>query len=303
MDKSQIITSFVLNRPEAVGIYGYGSGVFKQEGYSEAEKPQIDIIFLVDDLKEWHYENMEKNPNDYSMLGKLHIYRSSIDKLKGNNKITYYSHIYENGYRFKYGVMEEVDFLSSLNSWGNFFIAGRFQKPVLKIKGNEIEDKAIDYNRKQAMLVAAMLSGNKVTKQEFYKNICALSYNGALRMQIAENPHKVENIVNGCYDRFKNLYKFDVDYIKEIDSETIQINHMKAVRHANELPIGLLVYLYTEGYDITNIFDLRTGINYYLSEHNKREELSQSIDTFKTNGIVRSTPYLFAKVKKRVIGK
>ena len=133
MNKKEIITSFVDARPAVVGAYGYGSGVFRQAGYEEEDIPQIDLIFLVDNLKEWHKENMKYNRDDYSLLGRIHVNVSSLKRLKGSNGITYYSQIFENGYRFKYGVMEEQDFLLFLNSWENFFIAGRFHKPILQI--------------------------------------------------------------------------------------------------------------------------------------------------------------------------
>ena len=303
MDKKNVITSFVKNRPESLGAYGYGSGVFRQSGYGIKDDPQIDLIFLVEDLKDWHLENMRVNKDDYSLLGKLYVNVSSLKRLKGRNRITYYSQIYENGYRFKYGVMEEEDFLSFLDSWDNFFIAGRFQKPVLQIKGTEKEEEAIKKNKRQALLVAALMSPAKLSKVDFYKILCSLSYNGTLRMYVAENPHKVDNIVTGSYDRLNELYDLDVDFIKELDNDMIEIDHMMAIRHIKELPIGLLKYLYENNCDFLNIISIREGINNYLSIHNKIEEINQTIDSIKTNGIVRSAPYLLAKVKKRVMGK
>ena len=56
-------------------MYGYGSGVFKQ---ASSVKPLTDVIFVVDDLKGWHMENMKMNPSDYSLIGRLYINRSSI---------------------------------------------------------------------------------------------------------------------------------------------------------------------------------------------------------------------------------
>ena len=37
--------------------------------------------------------------------------------------------------------------------------------------------------------------------------ITGLSYSGDIRTWFAENPHKVENIVAGNYDFFRQLYK------------------------------------------------------------------------------------------------
>ena len=59
------VINFVKNRPEVVAAYGYGSGIFKQSGYTSKDKPQIDLILVVDDLKKWHKENMKANPKDF----------------------------------------------------------------------------------------------------------------------------------------------------------------------------------------------------------------------------------------------
>lgn len=300
MDKNSVIQAFVDNRPEALGAYGYGSGVFKQVGYDSSDKPQIDLIFLVDDLRAWHLENMETNRDDYTFSGRVFINFSNVKKLKGNNRITYYSHIQENGYRFKYGVMEEEDFLSFLESWDNFFIAGRFHKPVMQIKSNEREIEAINKNKEQALLVAAILAPSVISKKNFFKIICNLSYAGSPRMKVAENPNKVNNIVDGCYEKLARIYSLNNDYISEFKDGYVHISHSKALSHVFELPLGLLSYLIDNGYDVTNVFHVRKGIVKYLEEHNKQEELAQSIDGIKTNGIVRSTPYLLAKVKKRI---
>ena len=299
MDKESVVRNFVENRPNANGAYGYGSGVFRQAGYDKGD-PQIDLIFLVDDLKDWHSENLERNRGDYSLLGRLHVNNSSSSKLKGYNGITYYSQIFEEGYRFKYGVMEERDFLDELSSWRNFFVAGRFQKPVMEIKGNIQEKEVIERNRKHAFLVTALLAPRTISKKNFLKLLCGLSYKGTMRMNFAENPHKVENIVNGSYGKLLDMYAFDTDYVYVTDDDELIINEPLLLKHIKELPIGLLVYLYRNGYNFKSIADVRKGIKNFLYEHNKNEEIHQSIDGIKTNGIVRSVPYLLAKVKKRI---
>ena len=296
----EIINGFVENRPQSLGAYGYGSGVFKQTGYDGKVRPQIDIIFLVDDLREWHQENLRMNKSDYSLMGRIHLNTSSISRLKGYNGITYYSNIYENDFRFKYGVMEERDFVVNLHTWQNFFIAGRFQKPVLKLKGTEREDKAIIENRKSALLVSALVSFKESSIPDFLETICTFSYYGAPRMGIAENPNKVHNIVSGSFERLINLYNFNVDYVTLVDGDKLLIDHDKAIRHVKELPLSLLAYLYENKVDITKLSAVRNGIIQFFSMHNKVEELHQSVEGIKTNGIVRSVPYLLAKVKKRI---
>ena len=88
---------FIQKRPTVRAAYGYGSGVFQQSGYQQNDHPQIDFIFVVEDLKKWHLENMKRNPKDYSWFGKLFFRYASTAKLKGRTGITYLSNILENG--------------------------------------------------------------------------------------------------------------------------------------------------------------------------------------------------------------
>ena len=48
------INDFLNERPDVVAAFGYGSGVFKQLGYDNKEKPQIDLILTVSNIIEWH---------------------------------------------------------------------------------------------------------------------------------------------------------------------------------------------------------------------------------------------------------
>ena len=242
---------------------------------------------------------MELNKKDYSFTGKLHLTRSSIEKIKNYNKITYFSQIYENGLRFKYGVIEVEDFIDSLTTWNNFFVAGRFQKPVYELKSNTSIKNSIDINRRKAYYIATLLSNNITTEFELLNVLCSLSYMGTLRMKVAENPHKVENIVIGSYDRLKNIYNYKDDYLTR-DGDKVVIDHKKALEKLWELPEGMLLYFLRNKIDFKDIQNVRRAIKNYLIAHNRKEELKESFDGLRTNGIIRSTPYLLAKVKKRI---
>ncbi len=298
MGKKKIITEFTNHRPPAIGSFGYGSAVFKQESYTSKDHPQIDVIFIVEDLKKWHQLNMQENPHDYSLLGKIHINRSSCTKLKGPNKITYYSQIKEGPNMFKYGVIEITDFLSSLDTWSNFFIAGRFQKPILEIKTTEKIEDSIHHNRESAILVASLFCDEITTKKDLFISLCGLSYLGTLRMSIAENPNKVRNIVEGSYHYLTELYHGKRDYLL-FDGDDILINREKQLTKLNTLPSALLKYLETSNTDLTDIESIKTSIIAYLSKTNRREEIAQIIEGLKTNGIIRSTPYVASKLSKR----
>ena len=113
------IKKFLDRRPEVIAAYGYGSGMFKQSGYTSKDKPQIDLILVVDDLKKWHLENMKLNKKDYSLLGKVFFKHASENKLKGRTGITYISSVIEDGNNYTFGTIEEKDLINNLISWDN----------------------------------------------------------------------------------------------------------------------------------------------------------------------------------------
>ena len=48
----------------------YGSGVFRQKGYSEKDvkNAMLDVIIGVEDPEAWHKMNLKQNSNHYSSL-------------------------------------------------------------------------------------------------------------------------------------------------------------------------------------------------------------------------------------------
>ena len=277
------IKEFLNERPEVVAAFGYGSGVFKQLGYDSKEKPQIDLILIVNNMKLWHKENIKKNPKDYSFIGRNFFLNSSIDEIKGITGITYQSNIEYKGHLFKYGIIEYGDFVRHMQTWDSFYVPGRFQKPILTIKSNNFIDELILQNRRNACKVGLLCLNNKDLK-DLYLTICNLSYSGDTRMKVAENPKKVENIVGASYDKFNEMYNFNDLYQKNGERIEYEID-------IDELPSSLEKY----------IKDDRTKekVMEYLSDLNRKESSLQTMKGIKTNGIVKSLRYGLAKVLKR----
>ena len=289
--KDEII-EFLKNRPGVIGAYGYGSGIVKQSGYNKKDKPQLDLILVVDSLKKWHLKNIEMNPNDYSLIGRTYFKNADDTKLKGSTGITYLSNIEENDNTFKYGTIERLELQNHLYYWDSFYMPGRFQKAVYPIRETDGIQEAIKINREKALLVAAYLLKNEiVTKKELLTMICSLSYLGDTRMKFAENPKKIENIVNGSYNELVSIYNFNTDYFCEWDDEHIKIKLDKIKYAFTEFPISLGEYLANEE-DKNKVLD-------YLTELNKKESIEQTIKGIKTNGVVKSINYGTKKLAKR----
>ena len=298
MEKREAIEQFAAKRPESVSVYGYGSGVFKQSN-TEGYKPLTDVIFVVPDIRDWHRTNMQMNSSDYSFIGRLHLSRNNIAKLKGRNNITYFSEIRDGEFTFKYGVIEVEDFKRGLSTWDNIFSAGRFHKPVMEVISREDVRKAISYNRKVALMIACLFCDEVTTKDKIFNQVCGLSYLGDARMAIAENPHKVENIVEGSFDKLLEIYSLDEDYIEKLPNGIVRINHERILSRMNELPVNLIEYLRDMGTDFKDLDLVRINIGEFLLEKNRVESRAQILQGIQTNGIIRSVPYALAKVKKR----
>lgn len=277
-----LINEFLSERPDLIGAFGYGSGVFKQLGYNN-EKTQIDLILIVSDIQKWHKENIIKNPKDYSFIGKHFFMNSSVDSIKGITGITYQSNIEYKGHLFKYGVIEYRDFMIHMETWDSFYVPGRFQKPVLSIKSNEEIDKLILLNRRNACKVG-LICLNEKKLRDLYLTICRLSYCGDTRMKFAENPNKVNNIVGGSFDRFAEIYNFNDLYKVDGDDIVFDVNF-------DNLPSELSYYIQND--------KSKERIMNYLYELNRVESKSQTIKGIKTNGVVKSIKYGFAKVLKK----
>ncbi|KAK8803434.1 hypothetical protein WA158_001128 [Blastocystis sp. Blastoise] len=193
--------------------FAYGSGVFRQTGYTdeEAKKAMIDFIIAVDNTSKWHSINKHLNNQDYSIIKRLP--NKTIGKLNNSGGGVYFNTtlVQLEGQRvprkMKYGVLSMDSLISDLENWDNLYIAGRLHKPVNVILSNDIIRPSFEKNLKHAVHVALCILPTTFTERQLYMAICSLSYMGDIRMGFAENPHKIENIVNGSYSLFHELYE------------------------------------------------------------------------------------------------
>ena len=287
------IRDFIKNRPDVVAAYAYGSKVFKQEN-AKTSNSLIDLIFVVDNLKDWHLKNLKINPSDYSLIGSNYFKYANSDRLKGNTGIAYISDIEEDGLRYKFGTIEYQDLLLYLQTWKSFYLPGRFQKTISPYKEDIELNRAILINRKKALLVASMLQDKGlVDKHELFETLVSLSYMGDPRMKLGEAPDKIKNIVNGAYDEFDKMYDFNTPYLKEVGDKVL-IKQESIIDEYKNLPLYLKEYIEKSNTDLVN-----DNIIKYLSELNNKEGWAMMLKAPKTNGVVRSLKYGARKVAKK----
>lgn len=306
METKELLEQFVKQRDNSVKIiaaFGYGSGVFKQTGYKLQEKPMIDTIFVVDNPRLWHKENMKKNPDDYSLSGKIILKFFDINAIKNATGVTYQSNIQFMDSTFKYGVIGREKFIEAMHgNWNNFFIQGRFQKPVYTIRSTEEIDDAIKKNRELAIFIALItLKKDKPTLTDLYYQICSLSYKGDIRMLFAENPNKIYNIVNGSFQQFVEMYGTENEYFYTKDNGELVINKDLIYQSLSLLPERLYAYLQHKGFSIIQSNDIAKLLEQKISSVNRKDSIIQPLTGILTVGPVQSLSYFKKKLKKKTM--
>lgn len=108
--------------------------------------------------------------------------------------------------RIKYGVVSIDTLCHDLTHWDTLYLSGRLQKPVKILRDDPKVRLANHINLLSAIRVALLLLPQTFTEHQLYTTIAGISYMGDPRMSFAENPHKVQNIVNNQVANFRRLY-------------------------------------------------------------------------------------------------
>ncbi|GAA5870929.1 hypothetical protein JCM8547_000035 [Rhodosporidiobolus lusitaniae] len=186
----------------------YGSGVFRQRGYTAKDQPLLDFVFAVSHPSHWHAINMQQNPEHYSLPMRL----------LGSNAVTWMQEkglgaevwfnvdVEVNGKLLKYGVISVDALCRDMLDWETLYISGRTQKPVRILVPDARVKLANQVNLASALRTALLLLPESFTEIQLFEEIAGLSYRGDFRMRVGENPHKVRNIVAAQLPAFRGLY-------------------------------------------------------------------------------------------------
>lgn len=301
MDYNSILSEF----PPLNLCFLYGSGIFHQEGYTEEDmkKTMLDIIISVNDPIKWHEENMKMNPKHYSFM--KYMPNFLFKRISDCGTGIYFNALVKlnNGLSIKYGVISNNDLIDDLNDWKTLYLSGRLHKPVKFIKKDNKFNIPLKNNLIKGINTSLLLLPEKTNLEHFFITVSSLSYNGDIRMGIAENPHKVNNIVKGNYDRFKELY---IPILK--DNNNIEFNestediYIKNDKENIKSLIKPLPNYIKNKIDLKNEKNDLYSIQNIISKELKRKvqiySFSQSVKGVFTSGPIKSTIYLSRKIGK-----
>jgi translocator assembly and maintenance protein 41 len=107
----------------------------------------------------------------------------------------------------KYGVISTKRLLADLHDWTSLYVSGRMHKPVAILQSDTAVIAAATRNLHSAVACSMLLLPRTFSERQLYMTIAGLSYTGDVRMGLAENPKKVENIVSANHEHFHRLYQ------------------------------------------------------------------------------------------------
>lgn len=285
--------------------------------------PMVDLIFVVEDSMNWHEDNKASNPEHYTTP--IPFSASYIAYIQDNfgAGMWYNAMVRMNTSRYpnrlmKYGVINRSKFIEDLTQWKYLYVAGRLHKPVkiLKLPLDTMITEAIEINKSHAVRTSLLLLPNTFTELDLFMKTASLSYIGDPRMGIGENPKKVENLVTPIVPVYKELY------IKTLNEFAASVNLVIPSLH--DVHLGKKGYMQDicpnirwklcEGLPSTmkKLLMIKgrerylrekppggNAIRSALSSIVARSASAQSIKGIITAGIVKSSYYLFQKIKKR----
>ncbi|KAI5477772.1 mitochondrial import protein Mmp37 [Pseudohyphozyma bogoriensis] len=188
--------------------FAYGSGVFRQSGYTDKDKPLLDFVFAVSHPSHWHAINMQQNPSHYSLPMRL-LGSDAVAWMqdKGLGASVWFNvEVEVKGKIVKYGTISVEALCRDMLDWETLYISGRTQKPVKILVDDARVRLANQVNLASALRTALLLLPEEFTEVQLFEEIAGLSYRGDFRMAVGENPHKVRNIVGAQLEEFRSLY-------------------------------------------------------------------------------------------------
>ncbi|GAA5845181.1 hypothetical protein JCM3766R1_002099 [Sporobolomyces carnicolor] len=188
--------------------FAYGSGVFRQKGYTPEDKPLLDFVFAVSHPSHWHAINMQQHPEHYSGLMRL-LGANAVSWLQEKGlgaEVWFNVEVDVNGKTAKYGCISIDALCRDMLDWETLYISGRTQKPVKILLDDARVRLANQVNLASALRTSLLLLPESFTEVQLFETIAGLSYRGDFRMKVGENPHKVRNIVAAQLPSFRSLY-------------------------------------------------------------------------------------------------
>ena len=289
------VVDLFLTDPKPRLLIGYGSGVIPQADRRENSDALLDYLVIVDDQLEY-IQSMKYQ----GLLGSVSA--AFCDRVP--MEVAYFPNSVLPGTNrgYKLGIVDRAKLIARLKCWnGSFYIPGRLQKPTKILSSDQaclIEfEEAQRSNLRNALIVGSILSSrydNHIADLELFRSIVSLSYIGDIRVGIAENPHKIDNILLAQKDQLRSLYSPFFQDVGIVETGNGRLSFSRSPRE--------LWTMLPEPFKRVSVqsSDPRESLRATLTNINRRESLQQAIGGIGTAGLMKSAKYLARKLSKRI---
>lgn len=304
MNNLELINEVKASMPESIAAIGYGSGIFKQIGYSKDEIPDKDIILVVDNFRQFLIDDYDMNPEHFSPDFDKRVLQDKKDKYK------YYKNLgclkfYHNNIHYKMMIISNSALEYDLKTWAYFGMAGRLTKPILYGDIPEKLERLILRNRQNALITALLYNtDDEMSKEQLYKTISKLTYMYDFRTILpGEKRTKSDDIVNGAMNKFDESYA---------ESSIITVNNglitnPHPIELIDTLPVSLANHLYDElkidsSNDLTkqDIERVKKAIEKYFRKTNLINSIRLAISSSSTLGKKETVKHAVQKFQKHL---
>ncbi|XP_064401894.1 phosphatidate cytidylyltransferase, mitochondrial-like [Halichondria panicea] len=275
--------------PPITYAFAYGSAVVQQHGRPKGK--MLDLVFAVDDPREWHKSNLQRNGHHYSFL--RHLGLDTVVRLQQLSAGVYYNTLVTvDTQLLKYGVISTDDLLNDLLNWKWLYISGRLHKPVLyltKEYHSPILNALKDNHRSAAICGVLLQDRAEFTEEQLFSKITELSYNGDFRQLVGEDRHKINNIVAASHSEFSRLYRPYLDDLVDYSSG-------KLIKRPDVLKSQLQVLPLTVREHLENGMKLDEALKAIV----RASSIKQSSKGVITAGLKKTAKYSFSKLQKMI---
>lgn len=175
-DLEEVIRSFRAPIRHAIA---YGSGVFRQKGYTPTDQPMLDFVFAVSHPSHWHAINMAQHPHHYA--APMRWFGSgavSYVQEHGGANVWFNVGVTVGDKSIKYGVISVDSLCRDLLDWETLYISGRLQKPVKILLDDPRIRLANQVNLASALRTSLLLLPEKFDEDDLFRQIAGISYKG-----------------------------------------------------------------------------------------------------------------------------
>lgn len=214
-----------------------------------------------------------------------------------------------------------------LLTWNHLFVAGRLQKPILKLDSNYFTNKTVDLevartmNLRAAVAAALVMMPQNFSELDLYYVISSLSYAGDIRLLLrAENPQKLANMI---YNRPHAVHRFREHFkesLTEFESSGVVQRSRKPSSFGSPIDVPIFKFEQNPGKkpDLVSQYfpnnmkdqiyahsksaeDLAKNTHQYVFNTVRKSSSRQLVNNILMNNPLKSSKYAFAKLTKGLL--